>query len=77
MELDLDYVEKKSLFLDLQIIVFTIPAVLVQVWDIKIRREAAAKAVPVKSPGLAPACLMAAGWNWPFRTIARTHRQYE
>jgi len=47
MELDLAYVEKKSLFLDLKIILFTVPAVLLQVWDIKTGRKAAAKASPV------------------------------
>jgi lipopolysaccharide/colanic/teichoic acid biosynthesis glycosyltransferase len=51
MELDLAYVEKKSLFLDLRIIVSTVPAVLVQVWDIKMGRKAAAKAVPVEIAG--------------------------
>jgi exopolysaccharide production protein ExoY len=49
MELDLAYVEKKSLFLDLKIMVFTVPAILFQVWDIKKGRKAAAKAAPVES----------------------------
>ena len=35
MDLDLTYVEKQSLFLDLKIIVFTVPAILIQVWDTK------------------------------------------
>jgi lipopolysaccharide/colanic/teichoic acid biosynthesis glycosyltransferase len=41
MELDLAYVEKKSLFLDLKVMVFTVPAILLQVWDIKTARKAA------------------------------------
>jgi len=41
MELDLAYVERKSLFLDLKIMVCTVPAILIQVWDIKMRRKAA------------------------------------
>jgi lipopolysaccharide/colanic/teichoic acid biosynthesis glycosyltransferase len=35
MELDLAYAEKKSLLLDLKIIVCTAPAILLQVWDTK------------------------------------------
>jgi lipopolysaccharide/colanic/teichoic acid biosynthesis glycosyltransferase len=34
MQLDLAYVERKSLFLDLIILVGTVPAILIQVWDI-------------------------------------------
>lgn len=35
MELDLAYVDRKSLFLDLKIMVSTLPAIFVQVWDSK------------------------------------------
>jgi lipopolysaccharide/colanic/teichoic acid biosynthesis glycosyltransferase len=35
MELDLAYVQRKSLFLDLRIIAGTIPAMLAQAWDAK------------------------------------------
>lgn len=52
MELDLAYVEKKSLLLDLKIIVCTVPAVLIQVWDTKMGRKDAAKAMAVKHTGL-------------------------
>lgn len=52
MELDLAYVGKKSLFLDLKIILFTIPAILIQVWDTRIGRRAAAKSAPVTALGL-------------------------
>lgn len=45
MELDLAYVEKKSLFLDLKIMVCTVPAILVQVWDLRIAGKAPALAV--------------------------------
>jgi lipopolysaccharide/colanic/teichoic acid biosynthesis glycosyltransferase len=41
MKLDLAYVESKSPFLDLKIITLTIPAIILQVWDIKTRRKAA------------------------------------
>jgi exopolysaccharide production protein ExoY len=44
MELDLIYVETKSLFLDVKIIAATLPAILLQVWDVQIERRAAAKA---------------------------------
>jgi lipopolysaccharide/colanic/teichoic acid biosynthesis glycosyltransferase len=48
MELDLAYAEKKSLLLDLKIIVCTIPGLLLQVWDTKTQRTVAAKAAPVQ-----------------------------
>jgi len=35
IDLDLEYVRKKSVFLDLWIIFMTIPAILVQVWQVK------------------------------------------
>jgi len=35
IELDLEYVRKKSVFLDLWIIFMTIPAILIQVWHVK------------------------------------------
>ena len=39
MELDLAYVEKKSLLLDLKIIARTLPAILLQVWDTTARSK--------------------------------------
>jgi lipopolysaccharide/colanic/teichoic acid biosynthesis glycosyltransferase len=48
MELDLAYVERKSLFLDLTILIGTAPAILVQAWDTRKLRKAA----PVESAGL-------------------------
>jgi lipopolysaccharide/colanic/teichoic acid biosynthesis glycosyltransferase len=44
IELDLAYVEKKSFFLDLKIMVCTVPAILLQVWDLKIAGKAPALA---------------------------------
>jgi len=52
MELDLSYVENKSLFLDLKIIASTVPAILVQLWDVKVAGRAAAKAAPAGSARL-------------------------
>jgi lipopolysaccharide/colanic/teichoic acid biosynthesis glycosyltransferase len=43
MELDLTYVETKSLFLDLKILASTIPAIVVQACDVCAGRKAAAK----------------------------------
>jgi lipopolysaccharide/colanic/teichoic acid biosynthesis glycosyltransferase len=43
MELDIEYVEKKSLWLDLQILARTGPAILIQLWDVKIAGKFAAK----------------------------------
>ncbi len=59
MELDLLYVEKKSLVLDLKIIALTPSAILVQLWDIKAGRKRAALAaavatVPIKASGNSP-----------------------
>jgi len=46
MELDLAYVESKSLFLDLKIIVSTPFAIFRQAWDVRSARKSAAKARP-------------------------------
>ena len=48
MELDLAYVETKSLFLDLKILASTPIAVLMQAWDLQAGRKAAAKAPPTQ-----------------------------
>ena len=44
MELDLTYVERKSVILDATILARTVPAILLQVWDVRASRKAAAKA---------------------------------
>jgi len=49
MELDLAYVETKSLFLDVKIIAATLPAILQQVLDVQTGRRAAAKAQPAET----------------------------
>ena len=46
MELDLTYVKTKSFFLDVKILASTPPAILLQVWDVRAARKAAAKAPP-------------------------------
>ena len=64
MELDIAYVETKSLFLDVKIIVLTLPAILLQVWDVQAGRRAAGKAQPaegvarVQPPGSASGPLL-------------------
>jgi lipopolysaccharide/colanic/teichoic acid biosynthesis glycosyltransferase len=45
VELDLEYVEKKSLLLDLEILVRTIPAILGQAWHAKMRGSKSARGV--------------------------------
>jgi len=39
MDLDIYYAKNKSLWLDLKIIAKTIPAILVHVWDVKVKRK--------------------------------------
>ena len=51
MELDIQYVEKKSFWLDAQILARTAPAILVQMWDVKIVGKFAAKAAPSEGTG--------------------------
>ena len=48
MELDLAYVETKSLVLDVKIIVSTPAAIFMQAWDVQTGRRAAAKAQPAE-----------------------------
>jgi len=48
MELDLAYVESKSLLLDLKILAGTLPAILLQVWDVQTGRRTAARARPAE-----------------------------
>jgi lipopolysaccharide/colanic/teichoic acid biosynthesis glycosyltransferase len=50
INLDLYYVEHKSLWLDLKIIALTIPAILALVWEMKTRRGKTASAAPVQPP---------------------------
>ena len=46
MTLDIHYVERKSLWLDIKIIVLTIPAVLLLVWEMKMRPANKATGIP-------------------------------
>jgi lipopolysaccharide/colanic/teichoic acid biosynthesis glycosyltransferase len=46
MELDLAYVAKKTLLLDLKIMIWTIPAILFQVWDLRGAQRAPVLAHP-------------------------------
>jgi exopolysaccharide production protein ExoY len=49
MTLDLYYVENKSLWFDIKIIALTIPAILLLVWEMKVRPAKAVAAAPVSS----------------------------
>ncbi len=46
MELDIEYTRRKNLWLDLKIIFMTIPALLVQMWDMKRAKKARNAVVP-------------------------------
>ena len=50
MELDLAYVEAKSLWLDVKILASTIPAILLQVCDVRAGRKQAAQALSAQAP---------------------------
>ncbi len=57
MQLDIEYARKSNLWLDLKIILLTIPALLVQMWDMKQKKKihncavSAQTAVPVRAAG--------------------------
>lgn len=57
MDLDLEYVRRKSLLLDLKILAMTIPAVLVQLYEIKLKPRRARVQAPARpaSPAVAAA----------------------
>jgi lipopolysaccharide/colanic/teichoic acid biosynthesis glycosyltransferase len=57
MELDLTYVANKSLFMDIKILAGTVPAILLQLWDVKVAgRRKGPKTASVESPALRPVC---------------------
>jgi len=49
MELDIAYVETKSVLLDVKILARTFPAILLQVFDVRASRKSAAKAAPAET----------------------------
>ncbi len=55
MQLDIRYVHHKSLWLDLQIIFKTVPALLVQMWDTLVRKMSGAPAAPAETAPVARA----------------------
>ena len=55
MELDLEYVKKKSLILDLQILARTLPAILRQAYDVQQGRKAVLRALAVENRRNGPA----------------------
>jgi exopolysaccharide production protein ExoY len=69
MDLDLKYVREKSLLLDLKIIVWTIPAIIKLIWEMKIRPHLGARATervvkpkqeyPAKAAGRLPGTVSA------------------
>lgn len=54
INLDLYYVEHKSLWLDLKIIILTLPAILALIWEMKTRRAKTAGTVSEKPSGISP-----------------------
>ncbi len=50
IDLDLQYVAKRSLLLDLKIIVRTMPAMIAQAWEVKTREDKASKTTPAQTP---------------------------
>jgi lipopolysaccharide/colanic/teichoic acid biosynthesis glycosyltransferase len=54
INLDLYYVEHKSLWLDLKIIFLTIPAIMVLIWEMKVRRNKSAPISTRKASNISP-----------------------
>ena len=54
MHLDIDYVRKKSLWLDLKIILMTIPALIVQVRSMRQKGKQAMRSAPAEKSGSVP-----------------------
>ncbi len=50
IQLDIEYARTKSLFLDLKIILKTVPALLLQMWDTRLQRKAVSRTTPAESP---------------------------
>ena len=50
IQLDIEYTRTKSLFLDLKIILKTVPALLLQMWDTRLQRKAVSRTTPAESP---------------------------
>jgi hypothetical protein len=54
MDLDLFYARNKSLLMDLSILARTIPAILVQVWEVKILKRPLGSPKPIPPKAAAP-----------------------
>jgi len=50
IQLDIEYARTKSLFLDLKIILKTVPALLLQMWDTRLQRKAVSRTTPAEAP---------------------------
>jgi lipopolysaccharide/colanic/teichoic acid biosynthesis glycosyltransferase len=49
IQLDIEYARTKNLFLDLKIIIKTIPALLVQMWDVRQQKKAMPQTAPTEA----------------------------
>jgi len=82
MELDIAYVKTKSLFLDAKILARTLPAILLQVLDVRAGRKSAAKAPPAETgerslaprAGQEPVLVRASQEMAPSPLVAKGHR---
>jgi hypothetical protein len=54
IQLDIEYSRKRNLWLDFRIIIMTIPALLVQMWDMRQAKKPGVTR-PVSSEGVIPA----------------------
>jgi len=50
IQLDIEYARTKSLFLDLKIILKTVPALLLQMWDTRLQKKAVSRAANTEAP---------------------------
>jgi len=50
IQLDIEYARSKNLFLDIKIIIKTVPALLVQMWDARLQKKAVSRTAAAESP---------------------------
>jgi exopolysaccharide production protein ExoY len=60
IQLDIKYARTKTIWLDLKIILKTIPALLIQMWEIRVQKRHALRSIQSKTAGASEGCLVKA-----------------